>query len=342
MTKIEWTKPPGYRGETWNPTVGCQRISAGCGTAKAGGCYAERMAVRLESMGRSEYAGLTNGDLRKPRWTGVVRALPDRLSVPLARRAPTCWFVDSMSDLFHEGVPDEFIAAVFGVMAATPQHRYIILTKRAERLPRWFAWIDEFVRGDGHEHYAVAEANNALGMWGEGELDAHAPWPLPNVILGVSVEDQPTADERIPHLLATPAAAHVVSYEPALAGVNFAPWVGHGLKRGTVGLPWRQFVDDAAYAEHFGFAPALHSLDQIIVGGESGPGARPFDPLWAHSVVGQCAAAGVPAFIKQMGSRPIGMTLRDKKGGDPSEWPESLRVRQWPAMLMDRAGGDRG
>ncbi|MGW8286400.1 MAG: DUF5131 family protein, partial [Candidatus Deferrimicrobiaceae bacterium] len=134
MTSIEWTKgDDGTKGKAWNPVIGCRRVSDGCSR-----CYAERMAYRLEKMGQKQYAGLTVLGKSGRRWTGEVRLVPDKLGEPLRWRKPRRVFVNSMSDLFHEDVPDEYIAAVFGVMAACPQHTFQVLTKRPERAAEWF------------------------------------------------------------------------------------------------------------------------------------------------------------------------------------------------------------
>jgi protein gp37 len=170
------------------------------------------------------------------------------------------------------------------------------------------------------------------------------PFPLPNVWLGVSVEDQATADERITLLLQTPAAVRFVSYEPALGPVDFSRWMWpmHWHWDGNFGTP-EQAIAAGAFAERK--RQALVSayavfLDWLIVGGESGPGARPFDVAWARSAIRQCREAGVPVFIKQLGARPwepvegvgpMPMHLKNAKGGVPAEWPEDLRVREFPA-----------
>ena len=134
-TSIEWTHPPGFRGETWNPINGCEKISPGCRE-----CYAEKIAARFGGPGQPFHGTVDE----RGRFIGPI-LVPEKLAEPLKRRAPTCWFVNSMSDLFHEAVPDEYIAAVFGVMAASPRHRFIVLTKRAERMRRWFQWLDGVV-----------------------------------------------------------------------------------------------------------------------------------------------------------------------------------------------------
>lgn len=294
-TTIQWTDA------TWSPVRGCSRVSPGCEN-----CYAERQAARFKGPGQP-YEGLVrthpNGE---PRWSGTVRLVPERLFDPIRWRRPRRVFVNSMSDLFHESLSDEDIAAVFGVMAACPQHTFQVLTKRAKRMREWVTWISQ-----NDETTLALRARNvdAERLGGARLSDGQRlmfPWPLPNLWLGVSVEDQRRADERIPDLLACPAAVRWVSYEPALGPVDF----------------------DAA----------LRRVDWIVVGGESGPGARPFDPLWARSTILQCREAGVPIFVKQMGARPIvggqydlSAMQRDPKGADPAEWPAELRVREWPA-----------
>jgi protein gp37 len=230
-----------------------------------------------------------------------VRLVEEALDRPLNWKKPRRIFVNSMSDLFHEAVPDDWLDSIFRAMMHAPQHIYQILTKRPERMLA-------YLRDQG------------LG------------WPWRHVWLGVSVEDQATADERIPLLLQTPAAVRWVSYEPALGPVSFrwASWE-----------PWNARKDRGEALNHL---DGLRRLDWIVVGGESGPGARPFDYAWARSTITQCRTAGVPVFVKQLGARgwntpPPGETRRmqdvfvkprDRKGGDPTEWPEDLRVREYP------------
>jgi protein gp37 len=376
-TKIEWTHMPGFRGATWNPTRGCRKISPGCKH-----CYAETFAERWR--GVSGHAYEQGFD---------PRTAPDKLDLPLRTKAPTCWFVNSMSDLFLEDFSDEYIAAVFGVMAAAPRHRFLVLTKRADRMRRWFGWAAQEWKESKREGGPVYEKmhgplspifDHAATAWGdrggrplpaapfnyEFFDDKDIPWPIPNVWLGVSVEDQATADERIPHLLATPAAVRFVSYEPALDAVDFESieWPNKGGHR--VDVLRRGYWNEKGYlygapsaalgAERGGFTnhSDMNGVDWLIVGGESGPGARPFDVAWARSAIEQCRAAGVPVFVKQLGARPIlcaacrnsGLDssganwcqscggeaadeiaeFRNRKGADPSEWPEDLRVREWP------------
>ncbi len=304
-TAIEWTD------ETWNPVTGCSKVSPGCEN-----CYAERQAVgRLK--GKKGYPGLP--------WTKVnastnVVLHPDRLEIPLRATRPRMYFVNSMSDLFHEKVPNEFIAAIFGVMAATPRHAYQILTKRTERMAEWFRWVVEQDAGlDGHtpgrleccwQALAHEVKHHKKGAGGPLHMDHAAdpegPWPLPNVWLGVSTEDQKRADERIPLLLQTPAAVRFVSAEPLLGAIDFRQqWVdylegwytetesGHDCD-GTEEVCMRRCpVPVPVQAES-------HALDWVIVGGESGPRRRPMDLDWARSIRDQCRAAVVPFFMKQV------------------------------------------
>lgn len=348
-TSIEWAD------KVWNATRGCSRISTGCGGAKGeGGCYAERQAARFSGPGMP-YEGLVRIGTQGPRWTGKVVLVPEMLDAPLHWRKSRRVFVNSMSDLFHEALTNEQIAAVFGVMAACP-HTFQVLTKRAKRMREWFAWLRDDDTADGTIGPGLAQRCGIEAVNEGADLDAWGlpdTWPLPNVHLGVSVEDQATADERIPHLLDTPAAVRWVSYEPALGPVDF----GH-LDVEAAGSHPDWCVIDALTGRHRDMGrpcPDVPHLDWIVVGGESGPGARPFDLAWARSVITQCRAANTACFVKQLGSRPcerLGATgidpieipphmqrdpgermrlvLRDRKGGDMREWPTDLRVRMWP------------
>lgn len=315
---IEWTE------QTWNPIRGCSRVSPGCSN-----CYAMRQARRFDVPG-GPYDGLT---IMRPKdsprpgvdWLGRVRFVPKMLEVPFRRTKPTTYFVNSMSDLFHDALSNEQIAAVFGVMAACPRHTFQVLTKRAKRMREWFEWLaDDTQELHGPTAPVACEIHAANHGADVDYLGKDPGWPLPNVWLGVSVEDQRTADQRIPHLLATPAAVRFVSAEPLLDPVDLSPYL----------------VDDL---HRMGRAPRAE-LDWVIVGGESGHGARPCNVAWIRSVVRQCRDALVPCFVKQLGSRSVvtahpvvskgrgylRVNLRDRKGGDPSEWPENLRVREMP------------
>lgn len=346
MGEIQWTD------RTWNPVRGCSPVSPGCAN-----CYAARQAARFTKEG-APYAGLALATRAGPVWTGRVDFVADRLGDPLHWRKPQRVFVNSMSDLFHEELHDEEIAAIFGVMAMCPRHTFQALTKRSKRMREWFVWV---TKDRVPKAWCIGAAFRAMGE--EPVLFADPTgcgdpreWPLRNVRLGVSVENQATADERIPDLLATPAAVRWVSYEPALGPVDFdLPRCDCCLNASDSvaddgATPWCSEHDNECSFGHW-LDPLNGGLAWIIVGGESGPRARPFDLTWARDTVVACREAGVPCFVKQLGTKPIGdwgepstsnspflgtdgcWHLHDKKGGDPSEWPEDLRVREWPGEV---------
>ncbi len=349
-SKIEWTD------ETWNPVTGCSKVSPGCEN-----CYAERQALgRLK--GTKGYPGLP--------WTkanaGVnVQPHPSRLEIPLRAKRPRRYFVNSMSDLFHEEVPDEFLDRIFAVMALTPRHTYQVLTKRAARMREYISSAYRRVRFDVEEGtvsslYWDTLSNREKVMLQKRWWTPLPPkkWPLRNVWLGVSAEDQRRTDERVPHLLATPSAVRFVSAEPLLGPVDVSRfmWPTHWHWDAKFKTP-KEAIAVGARAERKrqALVSAMRPfVDWIIVGGESGPHSRPMDVEWARDIVRQCGESGVPVFVKQMGARPITtgewtprprsyervdpdgcahrhyVSLRDAKGGDPSEWPEDLRVQQMP------------
>ncbi|HEU5110121.1 MAG TPA: phage Gp37/Gp68 family protein [Micromonosporaceae bacterium] len=305
-TSIEWTQRPGTIGATLNPTTGCDKISAGCGLPRypgdegedgTGGCYAMAMAKRLKAMGQPKYQN--DGD---PRTSGPGFGLtmhPEVLPIPLSWRKPRTVFVNSMSDLFHARVDREFIARWWAVMAATPQHTYQILTKRPALMARILT--DECRCGAGHApgvHFRSAM---------EWAATPHSPTyvpglkpgiyhrmqsPLPNVWLGTSIElDRHT--DRADDLRATPAAVRFVSAEPLLGPLPSLDLTG---------------------------------IDQVIIGGESGPGARPMDLDWVYALIEKARAAGTAVFVKQLGTRWAG----GGKGGDWDLWPADLRIREFP------------
>lgn len=236
MSPVEQSKI-GWTTSTWNPVTGCTQISPGCAN-----CYAKGITERF------------GGDFSQ------VILHHDRMDQPLHWKKPRRIFVNSMSDLFHKDIPDSFLWAVFHVMAQTPQHIYQVLTKRPERMQ---AWVES----------RLEENRGSARFWSyiEGK-DYRTAWPLENVWLGVSVENQHFADERIPLLLDTPAAVHWVSYEPALEAVDFEPFIH-----------WQR-------GEH---------VQWLVCGGESGSNRRPFNVAWAESAYMQCKDAGVPFFMKQ-------------------------------------------
>ena len=303
-TSIEWTD------RVWNPVTGCTKVSPGCKH-----CYAETIADRFWATQYPKVEFCAEQASRPRRFTDVWTH-EDRLLEPLSWRKPSKVFVNSMSDLFHEDVPDEFIDRVFAVMAIAHWHTFQVLTKRAARMRAYMTAL-------GRRDRVVAAGIRMLRDYGKaGTVDRLQA--LPNVWLGVSVEDQPRADERIPLLLQTPAAVRFISAEPLLGLVDIYQYLGGG--RNPIG---------PAYGGK--------GLDWVIVGGESGPKSRPFDVAWARLIVQQCQAAGVACFVKQMGANwrehsPNGdpgliqWTTRDRKGGDPNEWSEDLRVREFPCV----------
>lgn len=284
---IEWTDA------TWNPIVGCSIVSAGCSN-----CYAMTMASRISRMMKDReghsghYFGLTKTVNSHAIWTGKLALAPERiLTAPLRWRRERRIFVNSMGDLFHEDAPDEWIDRVFAIMALAPQHTFQVLTKRSRRMR-------EYLTADRRHEVFFAAVDVAPPF-----SPIAFAWPLRNCWLGVSAEDQPRADERIPDLLATPAAVRFVSAEPLLGGIDFQPWIGRIVR------------DHISHGEPELLVPYSH-LDWIIVGGESGPRARYMIPDWAQSILDQCAAAGTPFFMKQMAKKgPI---------------PDYLMVREYP------------
>lgn len=331
-TKIEWTD------KVWNVTRGCRRISAGCGGANGeGGCYAERMAYRFSGPGQA-YEGLVKMTANGPRWTGKGRFAEDKLAEPLSWRKPVRVFVDSMSDLFFEEFTNEQIAAVFGVMAACPRHTFQVLTKRPDRMREWFEWVDGQTshgngRGETHAELCRAAALTAR-EWrapdgsmppgpGRDLLGYDQRWPLPNVWLGVSVENQDAADERIPELLRTPAAVRFLSCEPLLGELDLRAYLSRGLLLACTRCRFRSTAPTAT-CPHDGtrMVPDV-GIDQVIIGAESGPGARPADPAWFRSIVERCRAAGVAVFVKQI-------VVDGKLRKDVREFPVDLQIQEFP------------
>lgn len=298
QSKIEWTDA------TWNPIAGCSPVSPGCAH-----CYAATMARRLEAMGQEKYAGTAERRGKVNVFTGVVRLDERALPLPLEWLRPRRIFVSSMSDLFHERVPDEWIARVFAVMALCPDHTFQVLTKRPERMADFFRapqpWIASEIRlrieGLPHNSRWRREANRYGATaraieTGRFEGCGTAAWPLENVWLGTSVEDQERADERIPWLLQTPAAVRFLSCEPLLGPVSLAAdWMHLRCPRCGRHEPYCEC--DGPRGE-YGLPPLI---DWVIAGGESGPRARPVHPAWVRGLLRQCQAAGVPFFFKQWG-----------------------------------------
>lgn len=287
-TKIQWSDA------TWNPlraigpsrpgneqAIGwhCERVSPGCQH-----CYAE--TINQHRFG----TGLPYN--RAAREAVEVFIDEKALSQPLHWKKPRRIFVCSMTDLFGEWVPDEMIDRVFAVMALASQHTFQLLTKRPERMREYLANDDRM--------YVL---RSGIEEWGPEDLR----WPLPNVWLGVSAEDQRWADQRIPVLLDTPAAVRFISAEPLLGQIHLMHyWLPNPHLSGPV-LSW------------------------VIVGGESGPGARPCDVGWIRSIVRQCQEAGVAVFYKQGGA--ANRCPHDRKGGHFECFPDDLKVREFPNAI---------
>lgn len=333
-TKIGWTD------HTFNPWIGCTKISEGCKH-----CYAETMAKRAPSLVYGPQKGQGGPRAHLPVWG---ERAPRRVTSAENWRQPLRWdraaakagvrrrvFCASLADVFEDvagslvndpNTMAEWRVRLWGLIDECSSLDWLLLTKRPENIARMVPslWLPGIATGSG-------------GRW-----PAH-------VWIGTTVEDQEHAAKRLPHLLRIPAPVRFVSYEPALGPVDFTRIAGEGENRpppfinaltGT-GLRLPRYGADGTWAH----------IDWIIVGGESGPGARPFDLAWARSVVAQGKAAGVPVFVKQMGARPEldlptdydrhyttinaiyqdrWPRLRDRAGADPAEWPEDLRVQQFP------------
>lgn len=289
-TKIQWTErsvnPIKARSrETGAVGFFCEHMSAGCVN-----CYAESMNIRLGT-----------GLAFKPGHRKDVELFWDSKAAnePLRVTAGCMWFVCSMSDLFGDFVLPEWIVEQFAIMAATPHHTYQVLTKRPGR-----AW--QMLNNVYFQKQVLAIAREKYGFRG------HDVWPLGNVWMGTSVEDQATADDRAFTLFMTPAECRFLSYEPALALLDLKQIpLPHGIKK---------------------LSDVLH---QVIVGGESGPRAREFPLGCARQIIYQGATMGIAVFIKQLGRKPSGgLSLKDSKGGEIEEWPEDLRVREFPAQAI--------
>ncbi len=282
-TAIEWTEA------TWNPVRGCTKVSEGCRN-----CYAMGVAYRFSGPGQP-YEGLAHKVNGKAEWTNKVVVVPELLHAPLRWRKPRRIFVNSMSDLFHPDVPDNAIEAVWRIMGSCPHHTFQILTKRPERMAR------------------------LLRSW-QGRHEYHLRRPLPNVWLGVSVENQQAADERIPWLLRTPAAVRWLSCEPLLGEVSLAHYIIDD---------WTRIGDDVHYHHDGDVTRALH---WVVVGGESGPHARPMHPQWAQSLRDQCQAAGVPFFFKQWGEW---IPATERAHRDCEIWSDLVADKPWGLLTLD-------
>ena len=290
-SKIEWCD------RTWNPITGCTKISPGCEN-----CYAERMAKRF---GGSR--GYADGEHFK------VRTHEEKLLAPLRWNKPSKIFVGSMTDIFHDDVPDEFLDKMFAVMAMAANHTFMVLTKRPERMKAYFDYIDRD-EAIGSEEMLMAEAMGE-NFKGKFRGPTHQRLPLSNVWLGVTTENQEQVEKRIPILLNTPAAYRFVSIEPMLSEVNLC------------------FYSQFEHEDNEGFGvESMEGIDWVICGGESGHGARPLNSDWVLDLKVQCNAYRKPFFFKQwgefnewgekVGKKEAGRLLYDE---EVMEWPEILK-----------------
>lgn len=319
MSNIQWTD------ETWNWLVGCSRISLGCAN-----CYAAEAAKSPRLQQFDQYQGIEN-------WDGKVNFVESQLLKPLTWKKPKKIFTCSMSDVFHESVPFEWIDRGFAVMAIASQHTFQVLTKRPERMLEYIT--------DPRTPFRIAEQMDVISKC---KQDLPIEFPLKSVWLGVSVENQKVASDRIPLLLQTPAAKRFLSCEPLLEKLDLSEWLGE---------PIGEEICDAC--EEIGLVYAINGsplaggtictkccprLDWIICGGESGKNSRPTHIDWLRSLVEASKAAKVPVFVKQLGSYPIAssgyikdvdhtsykLQLKDRKGGNIDEFPPDLKIRQFP------------
>lgn len=318
---IEWST------WSWNPVIGCSPVSPGCAH-----CYAAITAYGLANRFKNaDYAGLVKGGPQHALWTGQVKTLPQRLAEPLHKKRPQVIFVNSMGDLFHPLVPREFIAAVFGVMAAAPQHEFVILTKHIERAEEFMAWVAEDCKGRfipaalAHHAACIAGFCHVSGQghgdyvqraWNKLPARRYEQWPLPNVHMGPSVENQTMADKRLPVAvrLARLGWKIVVSAEPLLGPLDLTQ-------------------------------SPLHHISWLIAGGESTDSARVTHLPHLEALRDQCAGQGVPCYIKQLGARVIEATAAEqvvhpappmaagRRGEDIELWPHGLRVFQAPPRI---------
>ena len=284
-SKIQWTDA------SWQVTAGCTKVSPGCDN-----CYALPMSARLRAMGNTDYWTNVGKNIGKPgsplEWTGAITTLAHRIETPLHWRKPRRIFVNSMSDLFHPAVPFEFIDCVFETMYQVRRHTFQILTKRAERMAEYF---------QRKPSYAVV-------------------WPLPNVWLGTTCENQEEYDRRWPILCyKVPAAMTFLSLEPLLGPIDLRLMTLQKLASG-LGMDQAKRMD-----------PQKANPGLVICGPETGPRRRPCDPSWIRGIVEQCAAASVPCFVKAypVGRLPGGKGTISKI---PAEWPEWARVQQFPEV----------
>lgn len=315
-SNIEWTET------TWNPVTGCSKVSPGCAH-----CYAETLTRR--------YAGAAGWPETFLPWTPEnaeqnVVIHKDRIHQPSRWIKPRMIFVNSMSDLLHENIPDIYVEMIIDEMERASHHTYQVLTKRATRMReilqrrerRKLDYANAFALCPTEEMRTSPAAKDARKR-AEAGPPKHIWW-------GVTVENQRWADERIPILLDTPAAVRFISAEPLLGPLDLKPYLYCQCNAWSRRAAMRQEQRDNEPI-HSATCPisangSYRKLGWVIIGGESGPHHRTFDPEWARDLVRQCRDAGVPAFMKQMGGNRPGNKLEDL--------PEDLRVREFPVLAV--------
>lgn len=335
---IEWTDA------TWNPITGCSIVSPGCTN-----CYAMKLAGTRQKHHWSRI-GLTVDSKAGPVWNGEVRLNEEWLDQPLRWRRPRRIFVCAHGDLFHPSVPDSWIDRVFAIMMMAPQHTFQVLTKRPERMLEYFTahhrpgvrghsalnrvqgFVADFVRQGRFEPNGFGPVYPA--DW-KRAADRLQPFPLPNVALGTSVENDHWAQVRIPFVLETPAAVRFISAEPLLGPIDLEPYI----------KPVREWSN--GWQNNYPLNFPKHQLDWVIVGGESGDGARPMHPDWVRSLRDQCAAAGVAFFFKQWGEfAPRGVFTSEASGNYSPDiaWPDGslswgkAEDHGGPGMMLSKVG----
>lgn len=366
-TSISWThfssNPLKYRAADGKVVWGCVHASEGCRF-----CYSEAIAHHYKK----------GGPFTAEVMRGLTPFLDEKELHSMLTYKPASGkmcFVGDMTDIFGPWVPDELLDKLFAIFALRPDVTWQLLTKRPERMREYMTAKSAFLASKGNRLLWIWEPMRSMNVKANIEFPESGDprwdqWPLKNVRLGVSVEDQPTADKRIPDLLATPNALPWVSYEPALAGVDFAPYIGGRTYRCDCGFHATEnelnfFGGNIYYCHRCSKrCQILPSIRLIVVGGESGPKARPCDVAWIRETIRQCREAGTKCFVKQMGSKPVhrcricpdgfigacrmfrsykgdvghgadGMIpyyFADGKGGDMYEWDSEFRVREMPEV----------
>lgn len=320
MTSIEWTD------HTLNPLVGCSHASAGCTN-----CYAESASKTGRLQQFSQYHGVVD---ERGHWTGKINFVPEQLEKLFKFRKRTRVFMPSMSDPFHPAVKDEWLDQIFAAISLNPLVTIQMLTKRPERMLEYFEQLYSDRLKSQIQLKGYERDENLRKIYNRN-------LPLSNLHLGISVEDQKTADERIPLLLQTPAALRFLSCEPLLENIDLTKRKIGRNQYNYLLNDWSPYGGGAGGATAGGLISTLRSgIDWVIVGGESGSGARPCDINWISSIIKQCQSSQVPVFVKQLGSLPrclptyVSYTdkLRDRKGRDIQEWPIELRIRDFPEV----------